>query len=281
MKKFTLSALGLTLALGAISPAIAQTDPSTSSMGTTATEKPLMGKVVTEGQPGVVVQFGNNREKTYALDPATVTALKLDSSSTVMLNNHKLGTITNANRQILTVQFADGEEKPYFITQEGRKTLGYGDEVVVTPSQRLVLADNYMLTAADVYVSPSMMASTSMGQPMTSSPTMTPSMSGSTVPTVKPAPRIKPAPVKPGSSTLQNVESAPAMSKPMSPTEPRTDRVPVTGSPKMTDDAPASSKPMSPTDPTNAAPGTPSAPKASGDAPAPFNPTPGTTNQNK
>jgi hypothetical protein len=194
MKKFTVAALGATLAFGAIFPAIAQTE--------TSSRQPLTGKVDSIEKPEVTVQFPENQTQTYRLEPGLVTAMNLKEGSTVNFDSRKLGTIVNVDRDSVVVEFADGETEPYFLYQEGRATLTFGDRVVVTPDLRLARAENYVLTAADIQNVGSMSASSTvtpdtMTQPapstMPSPSTTTPSP---TAP-VEPATPVTPTPESP------------------------------------------------------------------------------------
>jgi hypothetical protein len=265
MNKISLSVLGLTLAFSAVLPAVAQVDSSYSSTtlsSTSSTGQPLTGTVDLSGQPMVKVLFPNSSEKSYMLSPDVTKSLNLTNGSSVLINNQKLGTITNINRQEVVVEFSDGTYKPYYLTQEGRRSLSPGDSVVITSNQRVRLASAYVLAPADVYVIPSMMASTSMSSSMSQpSGGMMPQPTSGTLsqPMAPKRTMIKPAPRRTNAAPIKNVEGSPATRKPMSPTEPQTDRVPVIG-PSAQDvpaqdiqAAPPSGKPLSPSSPNTPA----------------------------
>ena len=259
MNKISLSVLGLTLAFGAVLPAVAQMSP-TSSMDSSLNGQPLMGKVDVSGRPMVMVMFPNNSQMSYRLSPDVTKSLNLTNGSSIMLSNHKLGTITNVSRQAVVVQFSDGTYQSYFNTREGRRTLSPGDSIVVTSNQKVRLASTYVLAPSDVYVNSSMMTSMPMSGSMTqpSNGMTTQPMNGKMSKPMTPGnTMIKPAPMQPNASPIENVESSPPTGKPMSPTEPRTDRVPVTGpssqdlpSSQDIQAVPPSGEPLSPNGPS-------------------------------
>jgi hypothetical protein len=247
MKKFAMSVLGLTVALGTVLPTTAQTVESTptstpestpTSMDSSAGQS-LIGKVTTEQGPEVTVQFPNNMQRKYSLDPGVVKALNLTSGSTVMVSNRRLGTIVNADRQKVWVEFADGTTEPYYQTRESRRTLGFGDSVVVTPSSRVLPAANYFMTAADVQVSPSMLASTPVTPDATS-----PSTPGSTTPGSSALP-----------STSPTASPDPALpGKRVSPTDPKSpspDNAPYPNGLSQPDPGSTTPSTTSPTDPSS------------------------------
>lgn len=215
MKNLSLIALGTTLFLGATFPASAQTEmpetpatitqPATAnpqfSNGQATTEQVLTGKVESIESPEVSVQFSKNSTQTYRLDPALVQAMNLSKGSTVAFGDHKLGTIVNINRAAATVEFANGESDTYYLSQEGRATLTFGDRIVVTPDQRLARAENYILGAADVKDSASTLAlgmSSESNQPVVNP--ASPAVPPATTAPVETAPvgPMVPAPVTPG-----------------------------------------------------------------------------------
>jgi hypothetical protein len=232
MNKFTGTALGIALAFGAILPCIAQTTTNSTS------EQPLTGKVE---KSEVTVQFPENRTETYSIDPALLTAMNLSEGSTVNFTNRKLGTIANVSRYSVTVEFANGDTESYLLTEEGRRTLTFGDRVVVTPDLQLARAENYVLTAADVQVpTSSMMSSTSSG-------TMSQPTPSGTAPSTSPS-------VPPSSSM-----SEPSMTAP-SPSEPATTPTELERVPPSTQSNP-SDPTASPTSPDSPVPNTPKTPR--------------------
>jgi hypothetical protein len=235
MNKFTGAALSLALAFGATLPSIAQTTTNSAS------EQPLTGKVE---KSEVTVQFPENRTETYSIDPALLTAMNLGEGSTVNFTNRKLGTITNVSRYSVSVQFANGDTESYLLTEEGRRTLTYGDRVVVTPDLQLARAENYLLTAADVQVpTSSMMSSSSSGSGIMNPPTP----SGT-------------APSTPPSSSMSDPSKAPDPSEPATtPTEP--ERVPPSSQSNPSD---PTASPSSPDSPVPNTPKTPRGPNAPG-----------------
>jgi hypothetical protein len=235
MNKFTGAALSLALAFGATLPSIAQTTTNSAS------EQPLTGKVE---KSEVTVQFPENRTETYSIDPALLTAMNLSEGSTVNFTNRKLGTITNVSRYSVSVQFANGDTESYLLTEEGRRTLTYGDRVVVTPDLQLARAENYLLTAADVQVpTSSMMSSASSG-----SGTMNPPTPSGTAPSTPP------------SSSMSDPSKAPDPSEPATtPTEP--ERVPPSSQSNPSD---PTASPSSPDSPVPNTPKTPRGPNAPG-----------------
>jgi hypothetical protein len=197
MNKFTVAALGITLAFGAIFPSIAQTSTSATS------EQPLAGKVASVEKSEVTVQFPDNQTETYRVDPALLTAMNLNEGSTVNFSNRKLGTITNVSRYSVTVEFANGDKESYLLTEEGRRTLTFGDRVVVTPDLQLARAENYLLTAADVqipYISASSSVTPDTSQP---APSTTPTPTVPAEPTTPEQP-VTPAPVSPATPATPN-----------------------------------------------------------------------------
>jgi hypothetical protein len=221
MNKLTVATLGMAFAFGAIFPSVAQTRTEATA------EQPVTGKVASVANSEVTVQFPENQTETYRVDPALLTAMNLTEGSTVNFGSRKLGTITNVGRYSVTVEFANGDTESYVLTEEGRRTLTFGDRVVITPDLQLARADNYVLTAADVQVPTSSMMTSSSS----SSGTMRQTMPNSTSPTTPPS-----------SSMSVPSTTAPAPSDPAAtPTEP--ERTPA-------------SSPTNPSDPV-AAPGTP------------------------
>jgi LysM repeat protein len=154
MNKFTVITLSTAVVLGAIFPAIAQTEKPITA------EQVLIGKVTSIEKPEVTVQFPENQEQTYHLDEALVKSMNLSQGSTVTIDHDKLGTIISVDRDSVVVEFADGKTAPYFLHQEGRGTLNTGDRIVVTPDRRLERAKNYVLTAADVQMPIAMIVTT-------------------------------------------------------------------------------------------------------------------------
>jgi hypothetical protein len=238
MNKFTGAALSLALAFGATLPSIAQTTTNSAS------EQPLTGKVE---KSEVTVQFPENRTETYSIDPALLTAMNLGEGSTVNFTNRKLGTITNVSRYSVSVQFANGDTESYLLTEEGRRTLTYGDRVVVTPDLQLARAENYLLTAADVQVpTSSMVSSSSSGS---GSGTMSPPKPSDTAPSVPPS-----------SSMSEPSTQPPDPSEPATtPTEP--ERVPPSSQSNPSD---PTASPSSPDSPVPNTPKTPRGPNAPG-----------------
>jgi hypothetical protein len=221
MNKFTVAALGITLAFGAILPSVAQTTTQTTTTQTTTTTNSMSGQPITGKveKSEVTVQFPENQTESYQVDPALLTAMNLTEGSTVNFSSRKLGTITNVSRYGVTVEFANGDTESYLLTEEGRRTLTFGDRVVVTPDLQLARAENYVLTAADIQVpTSSMMASTSSS---TSSGTMSQPMPSSTMPTTPPSSSMSvPDTTSPSPSEPAATPSEPERMQPSNPSDP-------------------------------------------------------------
>jgi hypothetical protein len=211
MNKLTVAALGMAFAFGAIFPSVAQTRTETTS------EQPITGKVASVSNSEVTVQFPENQTETYRVDPALLTAMNLTEGSTVNFNSRKLGTVTNVGRYTVTVEFANGDTESYVLTQEGRRTLTFGDRVVLTPDLQLARADNYVLTAADVQVP----TSYSMSSTSSSSGTMTQPTPSTTAPTVPPSSSTPvPSTTTPGPSDPAATPTEPNRTPPSAPSAP-------------------------------------------------------------
>jgi hypothetical protein len=211
MNKLTVAALGIALAFGAIFPSMAQTTTESAS------GQSLTGKVASVEKSEVTVQFPKNQTETYRVDPALLTAMNLSEGSTVNFNNRKLGTIANVSRYSVTVEFANGETDSYLLTEEGRRTLSFGDRVVVTPDLQLARAENYVLTAADVQVPTSSM----MSSASTSSGTMNKPMPSGTAPTMSPSSSMNdPSTTTPSPSEPAATPSEPERTPPSNPSDP-------------------------------------------------------------
>ncbi len=112
----------------------------------------IMGQIESIDGSTVMVRTADGTVRMYQVDPETLAALKLSNGSTIAIDSGNLmsGVITDVNRYDLKVKLDNGETEKLLVTREDRGTLAAGDRVYIMPDQRLVRAENYMLTAADV-----------------------------------------------------------------------------------------------------------------------------------
>lgn len=99
------------------------------------------------------LKTSNGETQTYNVDPSVISALKLEPGSNVVIDGTRLsmGTISNLDSYTAEVKLdKSDEERSYILTREARRYLVVGDRVIITPDQRVVSADRYRLTSADL-----------------------------------------------------------------------------------------------------------------------------------
>ncbi len=164
--------------------------------------KQVTGQVTSINGSKVVVKMASGETKTYNVSPATISALKLQNGSEIVVDSTRLqtGRIVRIGAYSASVQLDQGgETKDYILPRQSRRYLGYGDRVVVTPDLRLIRYDLYQLSSSDLRMQPEMVAS--------SSSSMSQSSSSSSM--TRTQTRMTPAPAPTAPMTTE-VEAAPA-----------------------------------------------------------------------
>jgi hypothetical protein len=152
MKFHLISAISGLLVLMALQPAMAQSVNEGLEGG-----KESQGTVSSIDEQTIAIQTTDGTE-VYNIDPELLTALKLQSGNTVVLDSTRLetGTITGIDRYTVKIDLDNGDRRSFVLDREGRGSLTFGDRVVLTPKdfpsrcQKLYLLENYELRAGDL-----------------------------------------------------------------------------------------------------------------------------------
>lgn len=172
MKWLTGVLVASALTVGASLPALS--NPTMTSV--------LPGQEVTgqvESVDGSIVRVKTTAGDTqvYRVEPTLISTLNLKTGSDVVIDGSRLqsGTISYLTAYTAAVDL-DGsdEERDYILTRVSRRYLSLGDRVVITPDLHLIRADLYSLSASDLRLKPTMVASgTSSSYSSASSTTVT------------------------------------------------------------------------------------------------------------
>lgn len=157
---------GLTIAsVVSIGIALSAVAESTKPMGLGGQQ--INGQVESVDGSILKLKTSNGETQTYSVDPSVISALKLTPGSNIVIDGTRLttGTISSLDSYTAEVKLdKSGEERSYILTREARRYLTIGDRVIITPDQRVVSADRYRLTSADLRMQSVAIASTSTAE---------------------------------------------------------------------------------------------------------------------
>jgi hypothetical protein len=164
----------------------------------------INGQVESVNGSTLKLKTSDGATQTYSVDPSVIAALKLAPGSNIVIDGTRLSTGIISNLDSYTAEVKldkNGEERSYILTREARRYLVIGDRVIITPDQRVVSADRYRLTSADLRMQSVAVASASSAETSSSVASSSSSSSSSTVtqPSVNTggAERPEPAPAAP------------------------------------------------------------------------------------
>jgi hypothetical protein len=160
MKRVTEITLTLAILLGTSLPALAESKSTTIPAG-----QQMNGQVESVDGSMIMVKTAAGETQSYRVDPNLIATLKLDSGSNIVIDGSRLltGKVLRLDSYTAEVELDNnGGEKSYILTRESRRYLSAGDRVVITPNLRVVRADLYTLTAADLRLQSVMMASSTI-----------------------------------------------------------------------------------------------------------------------
>jgi hypothetical protein len=158
MKWLTGITLAAAIALGAAVPALAE-----STYSAIPTGKQITGQVSSIDGSALTMKTASGETQTFQVNRGLISTLKLENGSNIVIDGTRLqtGRVVHIDPYTAEVTLDQGGElKSYILTREARRYLVVGDRVVITPDLRLVRTDLYKLTANDLRVQSTMVAST-------------------------------------------------------------------------------------------------------------------------
>jgi RNase P/RNase MRP subunit p29 len=157
MKWLTGITLAAVIALGASMPVLAESTYSAIPSG-----KQIAGQVSSIDGSTLTMKTASGETQTFQVNRGLISTLKLENGSNIVIDGTRLQTGRVVNMDPYTAEVIldqGGELKTYILTRESRRYLVVGDRVVVTPDLRLIRTDLYKLTANDLRVQSTMVAS--------------------------------------------------------------------------------------------------------------------------
>jgi hypothetical protein len=157
MKWLTGITLAAVIAIGVSLPALAESTDSAIPTG-----KLITGQVSAIDGSSVTLKTASGETQTFNVNRGLISALKLESGSNIVIDATRLQTGRVVHLDPYTAEVTldqGGELKSYVLTREARRYLGVGDRVVITPDLRLIRTDLYKLTANDLRVQSTVVAS--------------------------------------------------------------------------------------------------------------------------
>lgn len=151
--------------------------------------KELQGTVSSIDERTIAIQ-ANGGTEVYNIDPDLLAALQLQSGNTVVLDSTRLetGTITGIDRYTVKIDLDNGDKRSFVLDREGRRSLTFGDRVVMTPKdfpsrcQKLYLLEDYELRAGDLRKVETYVATVRTPEPIAQPPAPVPPIGGGAVP---------------------------------------------------------------------------------------------------
>jgi aconitase B len=162
MKWLTGITLAAMIAVGASLPALAESTDSAIPAG-----KQITGQVSAIDGSSVTMKTASGETQTFKVNRGLISALKLENGSNIVIDATRLqtGRVVHIDPYTAEVTLDQGGEiKTYVLTREARRYLVVGDRVVITPDLRLIRTDLYKLTANDLRVQSTMVASAASTQ---------------------------------------------------------------------------------------------------------------------
>lgn len=159
MKWFTGLAIASVISIGIALNSVAE---SKKPMGLGGQQ--INGQVESVEGTTLKLKTSNGETQTYNVDPSVISALKLETGSNIVIDGTRLSTGTISSLDPYTAEVVldkGGEERSYILTREARRYLSVGDRVIITPDQRVVSADRYRLSVADLRMQSVAVASSS------------------------------------------------------------------------------------------------------------------------
>jgi aconitase B len=204
MKWLTGITLAAVIAIGASLPALAESTDSAIPTG-----KQITGQVSAIDGSSLTMKTSSGETQTFKVNRGLISALKLENGSNIVIDATRLqtGRVVHIDPYSAEVTLDQGGEiKTYILTREARRYLVVGDHVVITPDLRLIRTDLYKLTANDLRVQSTVVASAASSTQSSSSSTSASRMiirQENTGGAYTPAPVNAPAP--------QAIETSPAV----------------------------------------------------------------------
>jgi hypothetical protein len=162
MKWLTGITLAAAITLGASLPVLAESTDSAIPTG-----KQIVGQVSSIDGSSLTMKTASGETQTFKVNRGLISALKLENGSNIVIDGTRLqtGRVVHIDPYTAEVTLDQGGElKSYILTREARRYLVVGDRVVITPDLRLVRTDLYKLTANDLRVQSTMVASAASTQ---------------------------------------------------------------------------------------------------------------------
>ncbi len=154
--------LAAVIAIGASLPALAESTDSAIPTG-----KQITGQVSSIDGSSLTMKTASGETQTFKVNRGLISALKLENGSNIVIDATRLQTGRVVHIDPYTAEVTldqSGELKSYIVTREARRYLVVGDHVVITPDLRLVRTDLYKLTANDLRVQSTVVASAASTQ---------------------------------------------------------------------------------------------------------------------
>jgi aconitase B len=197
MKWLTGITLAAVIAVGASLPALAESTDSAIPTG-----KQITGQVSAIDGSSVTMKTASGETQTFKVNRGLISALKLENGSNIVIDATRLQTGRVIHIDPYTAEVTldqGGEVKTYVLTREARRYLVVGDRVVITPDLRLIRTDLYKLTANDLRVQSTMVASAASTQSSSASASrmivrQEVNTGGAYTPAPAPAPQIEASP---------------------------------------------------------------------------------------
>jgi len=141
----------LTLAFSVVPVSSGFTGLAVAQTTSVSTSGQATGQIESIDGSTIMVRTANGTVQMYQIDPETLATLKLRNGSTVLVNRYLMGgVVTDVNPSDVRVKLDNGSTETFLITEAERLVLSEGDRVYVTPSQRIVRGEDYILTARDI-----------------------------------------------------------------------------------------------------------------------------------
>lgn len=170
MKSFVRMTLALTVALSLSGPVLAESE---FTLAQSEVNLRLVGNQSVSGQVEsidgsiVMIKTNDGGMQTFQVDPRVISSLKLDQGATVSINTSQIqtGRVVGLDRYTIKVKQDSGTTQTYIFPRERRRTLSFGNRVVIS-GQQISRAEDFLLTASQVRLN--QVIATSASGPLTS-----------------------------------------------------------------------------------------------------------------
>jgi hypothetical protein len=158
MKLLTVAAMAGAVTLGT-SLSVQAKDTTQNIIGS----QPITGQIESIDGSKVTVKTSSGETQNYKVSPSIISALKLEKGSNIVIDGSRLktGRIKHLDPYTAEVRLDGSNEiKTYVLTREARRFLSTGDRVVIeSGGTRIVRAERYQLSSAELRVQSATVAS--------------------------------------------------------------------------------------------------------------------------